>query len=107
MKNYVQPGNVLLFTAVAAVTSGDLVIVEDMVCVALQDADEGDVFSGYVEGVFDLEKASGAIDQGAKVYWDASESEVTTTAESNTLIGHAAEAAASGDATAKVRLMQS
>lgn len=43
------------------------------------------------------EKATGAIAEGAAVYWDSSEGNVTGTATDNTLIGYAIEAALSAD----------
>jgi predicted RecA/RadA family phage recombinase len=49
-------------------------------------------------------KASGAITQGAKLYWSAANSNLTTTASGNTFVGLAAEAAASGDASVKILL---
>jgi predicted RecA/RadA family phage recombinase len=54
--------------------------------------------------VVELPKASGAIDQGAAVYWDDSAKVVTTTATDNTRIGAATEDAASAAATVRVRL---
>jgi predicted RecA/RadA family phage recombinase len=59
-----------------------------------------------IEGVFELPKASGSISQGVVVYWDSTNSNITTTAGSNKRAGKAAYAQASGDTTVKVLLNQ-
>jgi predicted RecA/RadA family phage recombinase len=107
MKNYIQKGEVINYTVPADTTiaSGALVIVGDLPGVAVSSGVTGDVIAVSLEGVYELPKASGAINQGVKVYWSAANSNVTTTATSNTLIGYAFEAAASGDTTAMVRLI--
>lgn len=104
MKNYIQKGEVLTLVAPAAVSSGDGLLVGSVFAVALSDAESGADVEAQVCGVFELPKASGAVTQGAKLYWDNTAKDVTTTSTSNTLIGVAVEAAASGDATVIVRL---
>ena len=42
--------------------------------------------------------------QGAKLYWDNTNKVLTTTASGNTIVGVAAAAAASGDATVAILL---
>lgn len=104
MRNFVQDGEVLTLTAPYAVASGGGAKVGSIfgvACGTVADAAEGEF---AVVGVFDLPKASGAITQGAKVYWDDTNKVVTGTASGNTLIGVAVKAAASGDATVRVRL---
>ena len=54
--------------------------------------------------MYELPKAVGAIDPGAKVYWVASGKNVSTSASGNTPIGAATEAAGSADAKVRVRL---
>jgi predicted RecA/RadA family phage recombinase len=102
--NFIQQGNILQHTAGADIVSGDLVIIGVIAGVALTDIAEGASGSVQINGVFSLPKASGAITQGALVYWDDDPGQVTTTASENTLIGVAASAAASGDATAEILL---
>lgn len=72
-----------------------------------QASAEGDVAVVALEGVFTLPKATGALTQGQKLYWDNTEGELTGTGTGNTFIGFADVAAASDDATADVRLWQS
>lgn len=105
-QNYVESGDVLDYTAGSGETinSGDLVIKGDIIGVALGKATEGQTVAIRCEGVFTLPKATGAITLGAKVYWVTADSNVSTTASGNTLIGVAWGAQASGDTTVKVRL---
>lgn len=104
MKNFVQKGDVVTLAAPATVTSGSGVLVGKLFGVANTDAASGADVTVSLEGVYDLPKATGAITAGALVYWDNTAKNVTTTSTSNTLIGAAVVAAASGDATARVRL---
>jgi predicted RecA/RadA family phage recombinase len=105
MKNFIQPGRSLTVTAPADVNSGDLVVVGTLFGVAYTDADSGDPVEIGTEGVFELSKTSAqAWTQGVKVYWDSENGVLTTTASTNTLIGHAVAAAANPSATGLVRL---
>lgn len=104
MKNFVQRGENLTLTAPRALTSGAGFLVGSIFGVASNAAASGAPVVGVTEGVFDLPKAAGAITAGAKVYWDNTAFNVTTTATNNTLIGVATQAAASGDATTRVKL---
>jgi len=106
MNNYVQPGNMLEFVAPSGgVTSGTPVKIQSLVVIPAVDAAEGDPFNALVVGVVDAAKATGAAWAiGEKVYWDDSAKKFTTTSGGNTLVGVAAAAAVSADATGKVRL---
>lgn len=106
MKNFIENGDTMNVVAPAGgYTSGDPVVVGDTVGIAVKDAAEGETVALALTGVFQLpKKAAQAISQGVKVYWDATNKEVTTTATANTLMGraHAAELAAA--TTINVRL---
>jgi predicted RecA/RadA family phage recombinase len=105
MKNFVQEGRMLTATAPSGgVTSGQGVIIGAMFGVAAGDAAQGKDFEMAVEGVYTLPKAAGAIGEKVKVYWITADKKVTATASGNTLIGHAAKAAADADATVEVRI---
>jgi predicted RecA/RadA family phage recombinase len=105
VKNFVQTGDTITVPAPADVSSGDLVMVGKLFGVAAFDADSGDDVEITTKGVFTLPKTSAqAWTVGAAVYWDATNSVVTTTSTSNTLIGHAVAAAANPSATGIVRL---
>ena len=107
MKNYIQPGNVIAVTApTGGVASGDGVLVGSLFGIAAGDAAENDNVEVQTTGVFELSKVTGAISQGAKVYWDDTNKRTTSVATSNTLIGVATEAVAggAGDTIGRVRL---
>lgn len=105
MKNFVQEGDNITVTAPAAVSSGAGVLVGSLFGVAVADAANGAAVTVSTRGVFGLAKKSAqAVSQGAKVYWDNTNSECTTTATGNTLIGVATTAALAADTTVDVRL---
>lgn len=102
--NYVQRGEALNYTAGADIKSGDFVLIGALGGVAKTDIANGKSGAVHVKGVFSVAKASGAVTQGVKLYWNSTNSNLTTTASGNIFVGVAAEAAASGDATVKVLL---
>lgn len=103
--NYVQEGKTLNYTASGAdISSGDLVVIGTIAGIAKTNIADGETGAVHISGVFSVAKASGAVTQGAKLYWNSTNSNLTTTASGNTLVGVAAEAAASGDATVKILL---
>jgi predicted RecA/RadA family phage recombinase len=106
MKNYVADGKVLTLTAPAGdVMSGKAYKIGGLVVIAAVDADEGDLFAAKTEGVFEVVKATGGTwSEGQKVYWDDSGKKFTHSSGGNTLVGVAAAAAGSSDATGHVRL---
>jgi predicted RecA/RadA family phage recombinase len=105
MRNYVQPGDVITFIApVGGVVSGTGYKMGALFAVAAGDAEAGEEFEGQMSGVFDLPKATGAAwTEGQLLYWDNSAKKVTGTVGAQ-LIGAAAAAALSADATGRVRL---
>lgn len=105
MKNFVQKGENLTLTASAAISSGDVVIVGRIHGVAAGDAAEGDLVDVATAGVFELPKGSEAFDAGDAVYFDATNKVVTSTATSNTEIGHVVEAAGTDASTVSVKLV--
>jgi predicted RecA/RadA family phage recombinase len=106
-QNFIESGELLDYTVGSGetITAGQIVAKGDIIGVALGDGVEGDVVVIKTTGVFELPKATGGITLGAKVYWVAADSNVTTTASGNTLIGAAWTAQASGDTTVQVRLI--
>lgn len=104
MKNYIQEGEIVTLTAPYDVASGGGALVGALFGVAVTTVANGSEGEFSIEGAYSLPKASGALAQGAKVYWDNTNKVVTGTASGNTLIGCALKAAASGDASAVVLL---
>jgi predicted RecA/RadA family phage recombinase len=103
--NFIQEGKALNYTPSGAdVSSGDLVVIGTIAGIAKTDIADGKTGAVHVSGVFSVAKATGAITQGAKLYWSSANSNLTTTASGNTLVGVAAAAALSADATVPLLL---
>ncbi|MBB3910842.1 DUF2190 family protein [Sphingomonas desiccabilis] len=103
MKNHIQPGVNLTLTAPRDLASGEGFLVGSIFAVASTAAKAGEQVVGVTEQVFDLPKATGAVTQGAKAYWDDAAHNVTTVA-GGVLIGAFVDPAASAAATARVKL---
>lgn len=103
MKNFISTGDIVEVIAPANVKSGDLVEVGKLVGIACTDALSGAKVNIKTTGVFTVKKVSAqAWTVGAPVYVAAGEA--TTTASTNTPIGHAMAIAANPSATGVVRL---
>lgn len=105
MQNYIQPGENLTLAAPYAVASGAGALVGAIFGVAQAAAASGADVVLVREGVFTLPKVSAqAWTLGAKIYWDDTAKNCTTTVGSNVLIGAAVAAAANPTATGDVLL---
>ena len=104
MTNFVQDGETITLTAPYDVLSGAGLLVGSIFGVAAFDALSGAPVEACVEGVFNLAKDASAAAAGALIYWDDAVKKATTTVGTNKLIGTALLAAATGDATVRVRL---
>ncbi|MBB4120208.1 DUF2190 family protein [Martelella radicis] len=103
--NYVQAGDTLTIPAGADYLSGDVVIENEIIGVALGDAVTGNPVDVRTTGVFDVPKVgANAFAVGDPVYFDSDTSLATSTATDNTKIGVAVAAAAASTATVNVRL---
>lgn len=107
MARLVQSGDAIDYTPTSAVAAGAVVVLGTVGVGIAQTAIAANVKGSLVvEGVVEHAKATGAVTLGAKVYYDATNNVLTTTASGNTLAGYAVAAAASGDANATVKLMK-
>lgn len=105
-QNFICEGTVIPYiVAGAPVVSGDLVLVGALVGVTLNSGAIGATVQVRVTGVFQVPKATGAITVGAKLYYDSTAKNLTTTVGSNTLAGYAYAPALSGDATVQVKFL--
>lgn len=106
MKNFVQPADfVTIATPSGGVSSGQGVLIGALFGVATKTAFAGEKLSIMTEGAFDLPKHSGdSFAVGDKVYFNATESTLTSTATNNKWIGVALFTAAGSAATARIRL---
>lgn len=102
---FVQPGDVIDYTAGANILSGQVVLIGARIGVALQDIANGKVGSMAMTGVFTINKLStDVVAAGALLYWDNSNSRLTVTSSGNTLAGYAVAAAGSGVATVNIKI---
>lgn len=108
--NFYNSGETVVVTAPYALDAGDGCIIGDLFGVAIGDAASGATAVLAREGVFDLEKASGAsgyaFTAGESVYWDPSAKVAKPRTEGTgaVLIGIAIEAAASTATTVRVAI---
>jgi len=81
MQNFVQNGSTIEWTnGSTAVSSGDVVIVGDLVGIAAVDIANGATGAVYIEGVYEVAcNAADTITQGMTLTWDASASEFVDT----------------------------
>lgn len=105
MKNFIQKGEVITIQATADTISGEVVLVGTIIGIAVKSVLTGGELPLAIEGVVELPKATGAITLGAKLYWDDTAKDVTTTVAANALAGYAISAQATGDPTVLVKLI--
>ncbi|MCP3673703.1 MAG: DUF2190 family protein [Gammaproteobacteria bacterium] len=104
-KNYIKSGCILTVTAIAAVTSGEPVIVGSLFGIPMTSAAIGEEFELKVDGVWTIAKTTANTPaQFAKAYWNDTAKEVTTTASGNTLVGVFSYAYDGTTSEAEVRL---
>jgi predicted RecA/RadA family phage recombinase len=104
-KLFAQPGDVITLAAPYDRTAGQGALVGAIFGVAMNDVLNTVNGQFAIEGVHTLAKATGQTwTQGALIYWDNTNKNCTTTSTSNTRIGCAMQAQASGDTTGAVRL---
>jgi predicted RecA/RadA family phage recombinase len=97
MKNYVQPGKTLTLTAPYARNSGQAALIGTIVAIAAGDVANAARGEWDVQGVFDVDKATGtAWTEGATIYWDNAAKLFTTVSTSNTKAGVAVANDAAG-----------
>ncbi len=99
-----QEGKSIDYRPSEAVAAGDVVVQGNLVGIARLDIAADTLGSLAVVGVFDVEKATGAVTVGAAVYWDATNHKATTTATGNPYLGKAVLTAESADELVRVLL---
>jgi predicted RecA/RadA family phage recombinase len=106
MENFIQPGDVLEYTAPAGgVTKGIGVKIGDCLVIPLVSAAVGVKFNGVRNGVVEHDKLSAqAWTEGQQVNWDDTNKRFTTVTTGNFRAGFAAAAAANPTAKGKVVL---
>ncbi|AGQ38329.1 TPA: DUF2190 family protein [Mannheimia haemolytica] len=103
-KNYIQDGNTVRLTTTKAVTSGDVIVTEDLIAIAVTDAAKNEAVVGLTTGVFSVKaKQADDIKQGAVLYWSEADG-ATITAGSNKRLGIAWKASGTSSATVDVKI---
>lgn len=106
MKNFVQEGKVLTHVLAAAVESGEPVVLAAGIGVATGKGEIGDSAELLMEGVVKLpKKAATSMAFGAKVAWDSTPGEITTTLVDGVPCGYVSKAAGASDTTVEVKLV--
>lgn len=108
---FVQEGKSIDYTPSADVSAGDIVVQGDLLGVAQIDIAANQLGAVAVEGVFDIDKATGVgtgIAVGTKVYWDVADQQAKADDESgaNKYLGKTIVAAGDDDTKVRVRLEQ-
>jgi predicted RecA/RadA family phage recombinase len=108
---FIHNGDTIDYTPQADLPAGAVVVQGDLLGVTKLNISAGKQGGLAVKGVFDFPKAttiSSAIAVGAKVYWDATNSQATTDDDSgvNKYLGKSIRAAVDTDDTVRVRLEQ-
>ena len=109
MKNYVKGHGELTYknTTGSAIVSGDVVPLTNRISIANGDIANDETGMVWTIGQFSLKKkTSDVIAQDAKVYWDTTNKEITTTVGSNKFAGLAATAQLSGDTKVTIDINQ-
>jgi len=97
--------DIIHVTVAAAVVSGAVAVIGNLVAVYQTDGAAGDLVAAVTEGVQELAKKAGvSVSQGQALYWDANNSELTDVADDGVYAGFADRDSAGGDATAFVAL---
>lgn len=106
MKNGIRSGQTMTWKneTGSLVSSGDVVIVGTLACVAITDIKDDATGELALTGVKKLPKAAEALGQGNVVYWDGSA--VTETSTDNDELGTAHLPHVEGDSHAEVLLKQ-
>ncbi len=105
MKNHVQSGMRMTFTAAAVVASGQAVVIGSIVGFSVTDVPTGEEGTAVIEEVFSYScLGSDDIGQGDLVYFDAANDRFTSSAAGTVKAGIAFAASGAGVDTINVKL---
>lgn len=106
VKNFVQEGDVLSYTAGGtAVAAGAVVLIGTSIGIARGDIPANGTGTVAVTEVWQIAKlATDVVAIGVGLYWDAANSRLTTTAGGNTKAGYAAAAAGNGVTIVSIKI---
>lgn len=96
MLNYISSGATIDVVLSEDTKAGVPYVHGTLVGIPVTDGDGVNLQAVQLKGIFRLPKANAGITAGAKVYWNATDGNLVTTASGNTLVGVAISAAGSG-----------
>lgn len=100
---YVKECKEAIFTASGNLSAGDIIVRGDIgIGVVARDVASGSQGLAYLSGLYDIPCSSLTVKAGDRVYWDASNGAVTTTAAGNVFLGTAINAVTSSDVVIRV-----
>lgn len=99
---FARNGEVFDFVCTGDVKRGDVLVVNDLVGIAATNGEAGKNIAVYAVGVFNLPKGSVELQQGKKVFWNASANQVAASGEVE--LGIVWATAASTDTTVQVKI---
>jgi predicted RecA/RadA family phage recombinase len=103
-QNFIQPGDVIDYTAGGTITSGDVLFSGILPGIALISGVSGDIIPMQIRGVFQVDKTTSlVISQGDKLYFNTGTKKVTKT-NTDKYIGVAVTAEISAATTVQVLL---
>lgn len=98
MATFRSDGNSIDYTPASDVTAGDVIVLGNLVTIAKVDIAANELGAVSTRGVFNVTKNDNEpFDQGDRLYWDATNTRVTSTGGANEFFGFAAEDAATSD----------
>lgn len=102
---YVMSGDVIDYVAPAAIVSGQVLLIGVRIGVALAAIASGATGAVRMLGIFTIAKlTTDVVAVGVALYWDNTNSRLTTTATANTLAGFATAAAGNGVTTVEISI---
>lgn len=105
-KSSINKGETLTWTApTGGVVSGTAYLAGTILVVALATASAAESVAVATEGVHAIKKKStDVVTFGARLYWNNTNKELTTSSTGNTLAGYAAAAAGNGDTSVWIKI---
>ncbi len=102
--SFVQLGQAIDFVPSRDVAAGEILVCNGMAGVVKIPVKSGELGALHLSGVYDVDKAEGAVAAGDKMYYDADAGAATTDPSCGVYLGVAALASPNGAAKARVIL---
>lgn len=105
LTTYVGQGSLIDYTPGSDASAGDIVVAGELVGQVVSDVASGKLGALRIEGIINAPKLStDTTSVGTKLYWDAGNSRLTTTASTHKQAGWATSVTINGDTTVQCKL---